>query len=137
MQPRNEDEAWKAIVENYGERPVLEGEDTDEPAEPAPAAEQVDEPAPEPDEPPELIESEEPFVPPDPGPFPFPAPDRGLAWLGVFGAPAILLFTVVTGVRLPEWAGWLMVAAFIGGFCYLVFSMPRTPREPWDDGAEV
>jgi hypothetical protein len=135
VQPRNEDEAWKAIVDNYGERPVLEGADTDEPAEPSPAAEQVEEP--EPDEPHELVESEDPFVPPDPGPFPFPAPDRGLAWLGVFGAPAVLLFAVITGLRLPEWTGWLLVAAFIGGFCYLVFSMPRTPREPWDDGAEV
>ncbi len=136
MQPRNEDEAWQAIVDNYGERPELDDEESaDPPAEPAPAAEV--EADPEPQVPPELTESEDAFVPPDPGPFPFPAPDRGLAWLGVFGAPAVLLLTVLLGIRLPEWAGWLMVAAFIGGFCYLVFSMPRTPREPWDDGAEV
>jgi hypothetical protein len=30
-----------------------------------------------------------------------------------------------------------LVAAFCVGFCYLVLQMPREPRDPFDDGAQV
>ncbi|HWJ11251.1 MAG TPA: hypothetical protein VNS46_17860 [Nocardioides sp.] len=127
----DEDAAWRAIVDNYGDR-VLEPD-----AEPTPA------PGAEPDlgtardeEPEELrYDAEESFVPPAPPPLPRPPADRLLAWLGVFGSPAVLLFFVVTGIRMPQLLGWSLVAAFVVGFGYLVLRMPREPREPWDDGA--
>lgn len=128
----DEDAAWRAIVDNYGER-VLEDED-EAPAEPEPAPEPV-RPA-EPEEPIELAEHDEDrFVPPAIGPLPRPPVDRLLAWIGVFGAPAVLLFVVVTGISIPRLLGWALVGAFLVGFGYLVLRMPSDPRDPWDDGA--
>jgi hypothetical protein len=40
-------------------------------------------------------------------------------------------------VHLPAVLGWSLVAWFVGGFLYLVATMPRSPREPWDDGSRV
>lgn len=128
----DEDAAWRAIVDNYGER-VLEPE-----AEPTP------EPAAEPelpahlrDEEPEELryDAEEAFVPPAPPPLPRPPADRLLAWIGVFGSPAVLLFFVVTGIGMPQLLGWALVGAFLVGFGYLVMRMPSDPPDPWDDGA--
>jgi hypothetical protein len=65
------------------------------------------------------------------------APDRFIAWAGVFGAPAVLVVALLIGVHLPVWLGYLMVAAFVGGFLYLVIRMPRQPRDPGDDGARI
>lgn len=133
----DEDAAWRAIVDNYGER-VLEDEDEDAvPAEPepeAPLAEHLRDP--EPADPPELAERDDDrFVPPTLGPTPRPPADRLIAWLGVFGAPAVLLFVVVTGIEIPRLLGWALVGAFLVGFGYLVLRMPSDPRDPWDDGA--
>ena len=125
----HEDEAWRAIVENYGDRAELDPSELPEP-EPAPA--------------PFSLESEldaEPdddrFVPPDPGPLPFVPRDRMLAWAGLFGSPTILLIALVLGVRLPSLIAYLLIAGFIGGFLYLVVQMPRGPQDPWDDGARI
>jgi len=137
-----DDDAWQAIVDNYGER-VLDDEQQPE----AP-------PAPEP-EPLRSIESpEEPvrswddayvdsdwstdrFVPPPPPPLPTPPPDRMAAWVGVFGSPALLLVSLILGIDLPELVAYLLVAGFVGGFLYLVVRMPRGPRDPDDDGAQL
>lgn len=131
------DAAWRAIVENYGERVEL---DDDEPP-PAPATplfpaaldDEVDldgglEDAGEP---------EEHFVPPPPPPLPRVAADRMVAWAGVFGSPIVLLAALVFSISLPAVLGYLLVAAFVGGFIYLVAKMPRGPRDPWDDGAQI
>jgi hypothetical protein len=132
--------AWKAIVENYGERADL----SDDPAPEPPAAPASTAPfngrfgnlteglgdAEEPAE-------EESFEPPPPPPLPRTTPDRLAAWLGVFGAPAILLTALILGITLPSIIGYALVAAFVGGFVYLVVRMPRGPRDPWDDGAQV
>lgn len=148
MQREGDDDAWRAIVENFGERAELDDERAPEPEEPPragdPYAWAV---APEPEEPAELDESapayagapddEDAYVPPDPPPLPVPEPDRGIAWLGVVGSPAILLLSLVTGIGFPSWVGYLMVAWFVGGFCYLVARMPKEPRDPWDDGSRV
>lgn len=159
MHREDDDEAWRAIVENFGERADLddgepapghderarpegpegaEGPDEDlvRPARPEPgaAAEPTPEPTPEPAPP---VDDEDRFVPPDPGPLPVPAPDRGIAWIGVFGAPVVLLVSLLVGIDLPRWVGWLMVAWFVGGFVYLVRQMPHEPRDPWDDGSRI
>lgn len=136
---RDDDAVWQSIVDNYGDRvldpaddpateparaaaPVAESQDRDEPEDP----EELDEVAPQ-----------DRFVPPTPPPFPRPSPDRLLSWLGVFGAPAVLLFVVVTGLDLPTLIGWFLVGSFVAGFGYLVYTMSSDPREPWDDGAQL
>lgn len=125
----NEDEAWRAIVDNYGDRAQLEPDDV-------PAAE------PEPDPfavPVELAPGpgEERFVPPTPPPLPRVPRDRMLAWMGLFGAPAVLLSALVLGIGMPPLLGYLLVTSFIGGFVYLVLQMPRGPQDPYDDGARI
>lgn len=139
-----EERAWRAIVENYGERPQLDdpppGESTapfggrfgdlrpqpyDDP-QPAPDAGEADE-----------LDEEEGFVPPAPPPVPRTTWDRLLAWAGVLGSPAVLLAVLIFSVDIPTVLGYVLVAGFVGGFLYLVYRMPRGPRDPWDDGAQV
>ena len=131
MPRSNEDEAWRAIVENYGDRAELEPTDAPAP-EPAPQPVAFEVPA-------ELAPSydAERFVPPPPPPLPHVPRDRMLAWVGLFGSPTVLLTALVLGIRIPSLIGYLLVAAFIGGFVYLVVQMPRGPHDPWDDGARL
>jgi hypothetical protein len=82
-------------------------------------------------------EVDEEFVPPTPPPLPKLPPDRLAAWAGLFGSPLVLLVCLILGIGIPHWAGYLLVAAFIGGFVYLVVKMPRGPADPWDDGARL
>ncbi len=154
-----DDRAWRAIVENYGERAEI-----DEPAqrpEAGPAAgpaadapfggrfgdpralgrdplgEDADHPftgeyADEPDEP-----DEEGYEPPPPPPLPRVTPDRMLAWIGIFGSPVVLLTALLFSITLPSWLGYLLIVGFVGGFVYLVARMSREPRDPFDDGAQI
>ena len=135
---RDDDEAWRSIVDNYGERAEVE---PDPPVSDA-GSDDWSRPAPEPerswDEPfPDSDWSEDRFVPPPPPPLPRPRRDRLIAWLGVFGSPAVLLICLILGIALPELLAYALVAAFVGGFLYLVWLMPRGPRDPDDDGAVV
>lgn len=137
MQRDSDEDAWRAIVENYGERVEL---DDDPPA--APPTEQRLErlfvPLPQPVDDDVDDEPDDDFVPPTPPPLPKLPPDRLLAWLGLFGSPTVLLICVVLNVHLPPWLGYLLVASFIGGFVYLVVKMPRRDDiDPWDDGARL
>ena len=79
------------------------------------------------------------FVPPTPPPLPTLEPRRKLAWIGMFGAPTVMLLAVVFGWQLPGWVGTLLVGSFVGGFVYLVATMPRRRPGDWsgDDGAVV
>lgn len=138
---RDDDEAWRSIVDNYGDRAEVE---------PEPEAPVSDEgtdlwtaPPPEPDpaawaDPfPDADWAEDRFVPPPPPPLPRPPRDRLMAWLGVFGSPTVLLVCLVLGIELPHLLAYALVGAFIGGFLYLVWLMPSGPRDPNDDGAVV
>lgn len=129
---------WQRIVENYGERAVLEPEDEasldDGPLDAVGARGVRDEsgsdaPLPRP------VDPDDEFVPPTPPPLPRPPLDRLLAWLGVFGVPALVLVLIMLGVGVPSWFGLLLAAGFLGGFGYLVLRMSDEPRDPWDDGA--
>lgn len=145
MQREGDDDVWRSIVENFGERAELDPEDEPTPPttsrRPEPVwVDEVDEPEPA------YVEdlgaaaynsSETSYVPPEPEPFPLPEPDRGIAWIGVIGSPLVLLVSLVAGIGLPSWVGYLMIAWFVGGFCYLVARMPKEPRDPWDDGSRV
>lgn len=139
MQREGEDDVWRSIVENFGERAELDPEDVPPPVPPPAVARRVEPEAVDEveDREPTYAEDLDTFVPPEPEPFPLPEPDRGIAWIGVIGSPLLLLVSLVAGLDLPDWVGYLMVAWFVGGFCYLVARMPREPRDPWDDGSRV
>ncbi len=143
----DDDDAWRAIVDNYGDRADLDSEE-------APAAEADPEPDPasviDPTLPrvesqarswdDEYVDSDwttDGFVPPPPPPLPSTTPDRLAAWLGVFGSPVVLLVCLFFGIALPQPIPFLLVTAFVGGFLYLVITMSREPRDPDDDGAVI
>ena len=135
MDRRSEEEAWRAIVENYGERP--EAPAAEESPIPRPRAEDVvpyaEPTAAEPD-------PEAGFVPPVPPPLPRTTWQRLVAWGGALGAPLVLLVFLVAQLPLPGFLALLLVAWFVGGFVFLVLTMPSGPsaqRPPWDDGARV
>lgn len=117
-----DDAAWQAIVANFGDRAELTGDELKvTPRE----------------EPPEAFVVDERFVPPDPGPVRLPDPPRLLAWAGVLGAPMLLFAIVAFEIGLPALLSTLVVLWFLGGFAYLVTTMPNDPPEPWDDGATL
>lgn len=146
--------AWREIVENYGDRALVEPDDL-----PAPSRleglsgleslgglhdEDLDDSDlddladfDELDDDPDDDLDEDRFVPPPPEPLPHARPDRLAAWIGVLGVPAVVLVLLLTGLSIDPVIGWLLVAAFIGGFGYLVATMGQEPRDPWDDGSRV
>ena len=130
MSRQDEDDAWRSIVENYGERAELDPAPPPV-AEPETAYDRYDDHD-DWDQP-----DEERFVPPSPPPLPHPTPLRLAAWIGVFGAPAVLLVVMVFALPLPTWLEKGLVGYFVAGFIYLVLHMDRGPRDPWDDGARV
>jgi hypothetical protein len=143
--------AWREIVAHYGERAELPPEEertspgaADEPAvEPGTSYpvrfgefdDDVDEPFDADDEP-----AADGFVPSEPEPIHL-GPARTAAWAGVLGAPLVALVATIvvtaTSMSVPAWFGWLLVAAFLGGFGYLVVTMPKDRDDPWDDGARL
>lgn len=160
----DEDAAWAEIVANYGDRPAMGGdasETTDAPAadEPdddgtaAPGAADRDlfdrsyldaQLARQSRDTPELNsaatwDDEGHFVPPSPPPLPALEPRRKAAWIGLFGSPLLMLLGIVLGWTYPTWLSFLLVVGFVGGFGYLVATMPRGRHDGWsgDDGAVV
>ncbi|MDT9593779.1 hypothetical protein RDV89_11920 [Nocardioides zeae] len=160
MNRGSDDEAWRAIVENFGERARLDDE-SERPGEPAErpddrAGDGPDEgpgdvdldriaeltgvgPRPDQDrtEPVRPDPEEERFVPPPPPPLPRPSPGRLVAWLGVLGAPVLLVLLLVLQFTLPAWFASGLVIWFLGGFAYLVTEMPRERPDDGDNGARV
>lgn len=146
---QNDDEAWRAIVDNYGDRPDLDqaggsGDATspEQPAElgPAPQPTPREQPTwndvyPESPDPDDTDDPDDRFVPPPPPPLPTTTTDRMIAWTGVFGAPAVLLVLLVLGLRPPSLINYVLVMGFVGGFIYLVVKMNPEPRDPDDNGA--
>lgn len=136
---RRDDQAWRDIVEHFGERADL-GDGG--PAE-LPDFDDHEEPTVEPD-PHSWTASwqdEGHFEPPPPPPLPRTSPATTLAWIGVLGMPAlaIVLYTLSTVFdwAVPGWVSFLMVAAFVIGFGVLVAGMRTHPEDPWDDGARL
>lgn len=142
----DEEAAWRLIVENYGERPAM-GETPivfpEPPARPRPrpAVSPLDRSyldAVQPDETPAPgRHDDEHFVPPEPPPVPRGTPARRLAWAGLFAPPVLLLLAVVFGWSYPTWASFFLVASFVGGFVFLIATMPRDGGDGWGDGAVV
>ena len=131
------EQEWRSIVENYGDRAEIEDEP---PAEETPRVGSVfDGPVfnPSYDEVARSLEAEQGFVAPDPGWQPLPAGPRLAAWIGLLAGPVFLLFAAVLHVSIPGILVAVLVAGFVGGFGFLVWQMPREPREPWDDGSRI
>jgi hypothetical protein len=151
------DAEWAQIIANYGDRPVMGSDPEVEEGAERPSRNPRDADRSRPrnlfdrsylestTEPSAELNSEASwedeghFVPPEPPPLPTLEPRRKLAWIGLFGAPAMLLLAVVFGWHYPSWLGTLLVLAFVGGFVYLVATMPRSRPGDWggDDGAVV
>jgi len=140
--------AWREIVEHYGERPVLDDDSpvVDEPAgteDPGDSLDAPDVPAHLEDDDPverreEAVAETERFRPPPAPPFPAPRTwQRGLAWSGLFVAPLVALVLGLFSLYVTPLIGWALVGWFVGGFAYLVRQMPRSPRDPWDDGSRI
>lgn len=138
-----QDAAWRLIVENYGERPLL-----DDDRERADDTAAEDEPAARTDPPTATSESravhhvraepvEEHYVPPPPPRVPMAEPRRLLGWIGLLGVPVLVLVALLVKVTVPSWLGVMLMAWFVGGFVYLVASMRSGPRDDDDDGAVV
>ena len=127
------DAAFAEIVAQWGPAPESAPEEVLREDPPEPAVTRLDRGS-EPAE-----DAEEHFVPPPPPPLPTVEPRRRLAWAGLLGTPIAALLMVVLDVRLSGLLALLMVAAFVGGFGYLVATMGSGPRDPWDgdDGAVV
>lgn len=139
-----EDAAWRAIIDNYGDRPLIDDAAPDpEPQQPPRASWPTPRPPSE-DEPVEddLPEGPVPdalqdhYVPPPPPPLPKPPPARLLAWTGLFGVPLLVLVALVAGLSLPSWLGLILMVWFVGGFVFLVASMRPGPGDH-DDGARL
>ena len=127
--------AWREIVENYGERVLPD--DSPRAPEPEPATYAVDS-EPEEDEPADEVAEVDRFTPPAPPPLPRPRTwQRGAAWAGIFVAPVLALVIGVLSIYVTPLLLWALLAWFVGGFVYLVRVMPRSPRDPWDDGSRV
>ncbi|MFW6775677.1 hypothetical protein ACOACO_15445 [Nocardioides sp. CPCC 205120] len=172
MNRGSEDEAWRAIVENYGDRAEIDDDawpadasrpdggpgsrgSRDVPGDVLPGdLADADDPQGElpddllddlPDDvpagvaaPPVREPIEDRFVPPVPPPLPRPSPPRLIAWLGVLGMPALLVLSLLLGVVLWPVVSSFMVVWFLGGFAYLVASMPtQRVDDDGDDGAVV
>lgn len=150
MKPGDEDEAWRQIVENYGDRPQVD-DDADEavahledrplpepPAAPAgPTPDPTSESGPRPFDPGRLWEEADTFVPPPVAALPLAEPKRLVAWIGIFVVPAVYLVAVVAQLDYPGLADVALLAWLIGGFGYLVWTMPKRPHDPWDDGSRL
>jgi hypothetical protein len=126
-----EDDAWRQIVDHYGDAPEFPEE---------PAAEldlPVDVPVEEAPLEPEDADALGAFVPPDPPPVPRPHGPRLAAWLGLFGAPILLIVSAIASFRLSSFISTLLVVWFLSGFGYLVWQMPNERDDPDDDGARL
>jgi len=145
---RDDDERWRSIVDNYGERARLDDdgsvappyvEEPEQLEQPTPFQEHDHVPEPDPDmeEREAASEAEDRFVPPPPAPLPRTSPLRLAAWTGVLGAPLAMLVLAVLGLGPPTWLVLAICFAFVTGFVYLISTMGREPRDPWDDGAVV
>ncbi|MET0997858.1 MAG: hypothetical protein ABWX73_03995 [Marmoricola sp.] len=136
----DEDALWRAIVDNYGDRPEIPVAEPEPPAatrDPGLPPHPDDEGATNTTAAESGHDAEEHYVPPPPPPLPTPPPARLLAWIGLFGVPMFVLLALVAHIALPTLLGLVLMIWFVGGFVFLVASMRPGPGEDHDDGARL
>jgi hypothetical protein len=153
------DEAWAQIVEDLtGTDPHLgmdPGADPSGAAGAAPPEAEATAGAPGPDQgvaalfeplrrrepPPDAFvdnwEDEGHFTPPVPPEIPAGTPVKRLAWAGALGGPAVLVLTALTGWDAPGVVTLGAGLAALAGFATLVWHMPDSHGDGWDDGARL
>lgn len=82
-------------------------------------------------------EDEGHFVPPTPPEIPVGTPLKRLAWAGALGGPAVLVLTALSGWDAPGFVTLGASLAALAGFATLVWHMPDSRSDGWDDGARL
>ncbi|CAL9291500.1 hypothetical protein ACFT1B_20685 [Streptomyces griseoincarnatus] len=83
----------------------------------------------------DLDESDEGhFVPPEPPPLPEADVTSKFAWLGVLGAPVLLLLAILLGWEMTWWLTTACVGGFLGGALTLVMRMRTDDEDDEDPG---
>ena len=157
MDKRDEEDAWRSIVENFGERALLDDElpsaeldpedltppetpraapDSPGPFVPGPEHEYAEPPRDTPAEPHAMHDVEGSFRPPTP-PLPYVPPKRLLAWATLTLVPVLMIVLSLLDHAPRGLLALTMACAWIGAFGYLVWTMPDEPRDPFDNGARV
>ena len=77
------------------------------------------------------------FIPPVPPEIPVGTPVTRLAWAGALGGPAVLVLTALTGWDAPGVVRLGAGVAALAGFAALVWQMPESREDGWDDGARL
>ncbi len=82
-------------------------------------------------------EDEGHFTPPIPPELPVGTPVKRLAWAGALGGPSVLVLTALTGWDAPGVVTVGAVVAALAGFATLVWHLPDSHGDGWDDGARL
>ncbi len=82
-------------------------------------------------------EDEGHFTPPEPPELPAGTPVSRLAWAAMVGGPVVLLLITLTGWDPPRIVGISAGLAFLAGFATLVWLLPESREDGWDDGARL
>lgn len=77
------------------------------------------------------------FVPPPPPELPQGTPISRLAWAATLGGPATLILIALTGWEPPRMVPVAAGLAFLAGFATLVWRMPESRSDGWDDGTRL
>lgn len=82
-------------------------------------------------------EDEGHFTPPHPPELPAGTPATRLGWAGVIGGPAVMAISALTGWAPPPVVLWGAGAATVAGFITLVWQLPDSRDDGWDEGARL
>jgi hypothetical protein len=82
-------------------------------------------------------EDEGHFVPPPPPEIPEGTPIKRLAWAGLLGGPTTFILEALTPWDPPGIVTIAAALATLAGFVTLVWLMPDSREDGWDDGARV
>ena len=82
-------------------------------------------------------EDEGHFTPPPPPELPAGSPATRLGWAGALGGIATLVLVTMTGWDVPRPVLWAAGLAALAGFVTLVWQLPDSREDGWDDGARL
>jgi hypothetical protein len=77
------------------------------------------------------------FVPPPPPDLPAGTPASRLGWAGVVGGPAVMAFSALFGWHPPHVVLWGAGVATVAGFVTLIWQLPDSRADGWDEGAQL